>query len=69
MTCPPVSRLIDRIINRWIRSCPHDSNNVAADILEGCGDIKVKYCRRCGAVRPEYASEWRRPRPLWFPGK
>jgi NMD protein affecting ribosome stability and mRNA decay len=61
-----LAKFIDYLIDRWLRLCPHDSAHVAADILEGGGNVQVKYCRRCGAVRPEYASEWRRPRPLWF---
>jgi hypothetical protein len=52
---------------------------VAADILEGCADgIEVKYCRRCGSVKTDWAPmpgnspysslehTWRRPDPnLW----
>jgi hypothetical protein len=64
-----LSKLIDRLVDRWLRACPHDDGHVAADILEGGGKEAVKYCRRCGAVRPEYTSEWRRPRPLWFPAQ
>jgi len=64
-----LSKFIDSLIDRWLRACPHDGNDVAADILEGGGAVAVKYCRRCGAVRPEYSSEWRRPRPLWFPAR
>ena len=59
-------KLIDHIVEWWLNRCPHDGSHVAADILEGCGDVEVKYCRRCGAVRPSYSNEWRRPRPLWF---
>ena len=55
--------ILDHLIDWWIRRCPHDGGHVAADILEGGGSVEVKYCRRCGAVRPEYSSEWRRPRP------
>jgi hypothetical protein len=61
-----VWKLIDKLADRWIQSCPHDGAHVIADLLEGDGDIAVKYCRRCGAVRPEHDYEWRRPRPLWF---
>jgi hypothetical protein len=59
-------RLIDRLVDYWLRSCSHDGSHVAADILEGGGTVEVKYCRRCGAVRPSYSLEWRRPQPLWF---
>jgi hypothetical protein len=59
-------KLLDRLIDWWLRRCLHDGAHVAADILEGGGNFAVKYCRRCGAVRPDYAVEWRRPRPLWF---
>jgi hypothetical protein len=62
-----VMRLMDWLADWWLRRCLHDGSHVAADILEGCGSVEVKYCRRCGAVRPEYSSEWRRARPLWFP--
>jgi hypothetical protein len=57
--------IADRIVEVWLKACTHDDANVAADVLEGCADVEVKYCRRCGAVRPAYASEWRRPSPLW----
>ena len=60
-------QIVDWLIDRWMQRCPHDGAHVAADILEGDGNgVEVKYCRRCGAVRPSYSSEWRRPRPLWF---
>lgn len=60
-------KIIDWLVDRWMQLCPHDGAHVAADILEGSSkDFEVKYCRRCGAVRPSYSSEWRRPRPLWF---
>jgi hypothetical protein len=61
-----IERLLDNLVDWWLKRCPHAGQNVAADILEGGSDVAVKYCRRCGAVRPEYSSEWRRPRPLWF---
>src|SRR5271166_1106529 len=60
-------KFIDKIVDIWLKSCAHEDVNVAADILEGGEGVEVKYCRRCGAVRPAYHSEWRRPRPLWFP--
>lgn len=59
-----MSRLIDHIIEWWLKRCPHDGSHVAADILEGTAEQQVKYCRRCGAVRID-RGEWRRPRPLW----
>jgi len=60
-------RILDRLIDWWLRHCPHNSSWVAADVLEGTTDVEIKYCRRCGAMRPSHSSEWRRPRPLWFP--
>jgi len=69
-----MNRLLDHLIDWWMRRCPHDDQHVAADILEGGWDRgRVKYCRRCGSVQVAYdghpmnISEWRRPRPLWFP--
>jgi hypothetical protein len=62
-----MNKLTDWLADIWIRRCPHDSSHIAADVLEGSAEIAVKYCRRCGAVRPQYSGEWRRPRPLWFP--
>lgn len=60
-------KLIDWLVDRWMQRCAHRGEHVAADILEG-GEkgVEVKYCRRCGAVRPSFSREWRRPRPLWF---
>ena len=60
----------DQILDFIQRGCEHPSKMVAADILEGCGNWEVAYCRRCGAVRlkPDnaLAHEWRRPIPnLW----
>jgi hypothetical protein len=60
-------KLIDWLVDRWMQSCLHDGSHVMADLLEGGGNDEIKYCRRCGAVRLAYSSEWRRPRPLWFP--
>jgi hypothetical protein len=60
-------KIIDLLVDLWIRRCRHDSRHVAADILEGSANVEVKYCRRCGAVRPSYSREFRRPQPLWFP--
>jgi hypothetical protein len=59
-------RPLDWLVDVWLRHCRHDPSHVAADILEGSAIVEVKYCRRCGAVRPSYSREWRRPRPLWF---
>lgn len=58
--------MIDWFVDWWLRKCPHDDSHINADILEGGYDVAVKYCGRCGAVRPQYSSDWRRPRPLWF---
>lgn len=65
--------ILDRLIDWWLRRCPHDGRHVAADILEGGWDRgRVAYCRRCGAVRicydthPMSIGVWRRPDPLWF---
>lgn len=61
-------RLIDHLVDGWLRTCEHRGEHVAADILEGNGGVvRVLYCRRCGAVRPSYAPEWRRPQPTWYP--
>lgn len=50
--------------------CEHAGQMVAADVLEGCvSDLELKYCRRCGAIRPDWCgrrSDWRAPDPhLW----
>lgn len=48
------------------KRCDHPGNMVAADVLEGGYSVGVAYCRRCGAVKPSYAKEWRVPIPhLW----
>lgn len=76
-----VAYLEDCALARLQRRCEHPGSMVAADLLEGCADgIRVKYCRRCGAVktdwqpmpagRPSLFSSiphyWRRPDPhLW----
>lgn len=66
-------RLLDKLVDWWMRRCPHDGHHVAADILNGGNpDIQVKYCRRCGAVRIDCMTAddigfWDRPRPLWYP--
>jgi hypothetical protein len=61
-----MNRVMDWLMDRWLQRCLHNPEHVAADILEGGGPDAVKYCRRCGAVRPEYSSTWRRPQPLWY---
>jgi hypothetical protein len=41
----------------WIlqRRCSHPGKMVAADLLGGCHErLKVRYCRRCGAVKTEW---------------
>jgi hypothetical protein len=62
-----MNKLLDWLVDKWLRRCLHNSSHVAADILEGSSDVEVKYCRRCGAVRPSYTREWRTPKPLWYP--
>jgi hypothetical protein len=66
-----MNRIIDYLVDRWFQSCSHDGSHVLADLLEGSGrGQEVQYCRRCGAVRvhyPDANTEWRRPRPLWYP--
>ena len=57
--------VIDMFVDWWMRRCPHDGRDVMSDLLEGDGNFRVKYCRRCGSVRSEHSAEWRRPRPLW----
>lgn len=49
------------LIPRWLcrkllrvlqRRCPHRSDDVLADYLEGdVADIAVRWCRRCGAIQ------------------
>jgi hypothetical protein len=65
-------RLEDSLLTYLQKRCAHPDNMVAADILEGGGhDVAVKYCRRCGAVKPVYTASkgvqsWRLPMPnLW----
>jgi hypothetical protein len=73
-------RVIDRLVDWWLRKCKHDSAHVVADVLEGDGaNHSVAYCRRCGALQVRYhhdhpdkwmrcrVGRWLRPRPLWFP--
>ena len=61
----PLRWLLAWAVDRWMRACPHDGRDVLADLLEGDGRFEVRYCRRCGAVRRAFETEWRRPRPLW----
>lgn len=59
-------RLLDHLVDWWMAGCKHEPHHVLEDLLEGSGNgVEVKYCRRCGAVRTNYESEFRRPRPLW----
>lgn len=73
-----ITRYIENtLLARLQRRCPHPGEMVAVDILEGCGDYEIAYCRRCGAVSPNLSSkpltpygmahrEWRLPDPhLW----
>jgi hypothetical protein len=72
-------RYIEDQLLSWLqRHCDHPGDMVAVDILEGCGDYEIAYCRRCGAVSPRLSAgapltpygelhrEWRTPSPnLW----
>lgn len=64
-------KMLDWLVDLWLRRCCHHGSNVAADILEADEPtLSVAYCRRCGAVQVRRAMrclEWRRPRPLWHP--
>lgn len=67
-------RLLDYLVEWWLKRCPHDDRHVLADFLDADGgNMRVQYCRRCGAARVLYKhqetskKEWDRPRPLWFP--
>jgi hypothetical protein len=60
----------DQILRMLQRRCKHPGEMVAVDILEGSAEgWQIKYCRRCGAVRPEWDfhwTDWRLPEPnLW----
>lgn len=70
--------LADQILAFLQKRCEHPGQMVAVDILEGCVyGIQVSYCRRCGAVKTDWAPSngrqfnhlehtWRRPDPnLW----
>ena len=71
-------RLEDAVLAFLQKRCPHPGYMVAVDILEGAGcdsDIEVKYCRRCGGVKPHLSGSnssaidaiaWRLPDPnIW----
>lgn len=70
-------RVEDRLLERLQRRCQHPDDMVVVDALEGCGcGVEIKYCRRCGAMKPVFLPrsvnvvpsewEWRRPLPtLW----
>jgi hypothetical protein len=57
----------------WLqRRCTHPSHMVVADLNEGDlhgGDVQLKWCRRCGAVRKSWymgcttPEPWRLPEP------
>lgn len=69
----------DQILAALQRRCTHPSTMVAADILEGgVKGLEVKYCRRYGAIKTDWAPQarnlrlialphyWRQPNPnLW----
>lgn len=58
--------LADQLLSKLQRRCPHPAIFVAADVLEGCApDVKVGYCRRCGAIRVQYAQEIHVPVKPW----
>lgn len=56
----------------WLQSrCRHSKDGVSADYLEGqCEPIQIKYCHRCGAIRPDFNGDttyqWDRPMPHWY---
>lgn len=67
-----IMRLEDSLLTYLQKRCAHPDIMVAADLLEGGSpNVAVKYCRRCGAVKPVYAASkgvqsWRLPMPhLW----
>lgn len=57
----------DQVLTFIQRRCEHPDEMVALDILEGTyNEVAVRYCRRCGAVKPTLGREWRAPCPnLW----
>ena len=70
-----MERLLDRVL-AWLQGrCSHPDHMVSADVTEGgAGDLQVKWCRRCGAVRVTWymgcttPQRWRRPDPMLFIG-
>lgn len=70
-----LNRIKDWILGWLQRGCSHPGNMVAADLLEGGyrgGDVQLRWCQRCGAVRFTWPmgcmtpDPWRRPDPnLW----
>lgn len=60
-----IKRIEDAVLAFIQRRCDHPGMMVAVDILEGCGgDVEVAYCRRCGAVRPDYTKPFAGDRPF-----
>jgi hypothetical protein len=66
-----MNRIIEALVRCWQARCPHPSNLVRADILEGDGmHIYVSWCPVCGAVQRGWDmkdggqkwGEWRSPR-------
>lgn len=60
-----IAKLMKRVAS-WLQSrCPHDPENVSADILDGGHDgTQVQWCHECGAVRMLYRAsdnrgDWR----------
>lgn len=73
-------RVEDRLLQFLQRRCTHPDDMVAVDVLEGCADGRpeIRYCRRCGAIKPVWQSlgqtppaewEWRRPLPTLWHGR
>jgi hypothetical protein len=67
-------RLIDYLVEWWLKQCPHDDRHAVADFLQADAlPLQLQWCRRCGAARVVYEGqdtskkEWDRPRPIWFP--
>lgn len=69
-----IKRFEDSLLTYLQKRCAHPDIMVAADILEGDADgVAVKYCRRCGAVKPTYeaskgVTDWRLPMPHLYRG-
>lgn len=74
-----LKRLEDFLLARLQRRCTHPRDLVAADCLEATvPGLQVRWCRRCGAIRPQWDEanryqayygqgvSWRTPDPhLW----